>query len=59
METLLFIFIPLLILFILICLLDILITIALSRNARKIDEKRWKQFLDSGKKQIEEEKRNE
>ena len=59
METLLFIFIPLLILFILICLLDILITIALSRNARKIDEKRWKQFLDSVKKQIEEEKRNE
>ena len=42
-----------------ICLLDVIMVIALSRNARKIDKKRWKQFLENVKKQIEEEKRNE
>lgn len=59
MEILIYMLIPLLIVFIGLSMLDIIITIALGRNARKIDEKRWKQFQEDMKKQIEEEKRNE
>lgn len=57
MEILIYMLIPLLIVFICLCLLDIIITIALGRNARKIDEKRWKQFQEDMKKQLEEEKK--
>jgi hypothetical protein len=57
MEILTYTLIPLLIVFIGLCLLDIIITIALGRNARKIDEKRWKQFQEDMKKHIEEGKK--